>query len=67
MNPEASSSSVCKCPHHRVMPIALILIGVIFLCQAFGWLSPTTVNYIWPVLLIIGAGSKLGGCKCCAK
>lgn len=66
MNPENSNGNVCKCGHHKVMPIALILIGIVVLCGDFGWLSPMTVNIIWPILLIIGAGSKLG-CKCCNR
>lgn len=56
-------SSGCRCTHHIVAPIAAILIGVAFILQAAGWLSPAVVSYAWPVLLIIAAAGKL--CKCC--
>ena len=55
----------CGCGHHYVRPIAIILIGVAFLCQAFGWLSMQVVAVAWPILLIIAACTKL--CKCCKK
>lgn len=64
------SGKVCKCSHHKVMPIALILIGLIVLLGNLGWLGAngaTIVGIVWPILLIIAAGTKLGGCKCCAK
>jgi hypothetical protein len=64
-NTNSGSGMVCKCPHHKVMMIAVLLIGVVALVGNLGWLSPMVVGIVWPILLIIGAGSKLGGCKCC--
>jgi len=61
------SGKVCKCHHHKIMMIAVLLIGVVALVGNLGWLSPMAVGIIWPILLIIGAASKLMGCKCCSK
>jgi hypothetical protein len=57
----------CKCPHHKVVPILVILIGLDFLAGAVGVLSWTFVDITWPILVIIGGIVKLGGCKCCNK
>ena len=57
----------CNCPHHKVVPISIMLIGLTFLLGAFGMLGAMAVNIIWPLLLIIIGGTKLGGasCACC--
>jgi len=60
--------NVCKCPHHNVVPIMIILIGLTFLLGALNIvLTPWAVSVIWPILLIIIGGIKLGSkkCKCC--
>ncbi len=60
---------VCKCPHHSVVPVLVILVGLSFLAGYWGWLSWMAVNTIWPVALIVGGatkvGSRYGMCKCC--
>jgi hypothetical protein len=58
---------ICKCPHHKVIPIMIILIGLDFLLGAIGTLQPPFVNVSWPILLIIIGGVRLGGCSCCAR
>ena len=57
----------CSCPHHKVVPLMITLIGVAFLFQALNVLTMSTVAVLWPILLIIAGGTKLfsGGCKCC--
>ena len=63
------SKMVCKCVHHKVTPILIILIGLTFLLGALNILSMWAVSIIWPVLLIIAGVKKLamksGMCKCC--
>jgi energy-converting hydrogenase Eha subunit C len=56
----------CKCPHHKVVPLAIILIGLAFLLQALNYLSVGAVAIIWPILIIIIGLMKLtrGMCKC---
>ncbi|MEJ0053967.1 MAG: DUF5668 domain-containing protein [bacterium] len=58
---------VCKCPHHKVVPVAIILIGLAFLLQTWDILTMGAVAVIWPVLLIVIGAVKLGGCKCCKE
>ena len=57
----------CKCPHHKVPVLMVLLIGVAFLGQAMGWWAASSVDVAWPVFVIIGALTKLTGskCKCC--
>lgn len=55
----------CRCGHHTIGAVAVILIGVAFLLQTFGVFSAYVTSIIWPILLIIAAAGKL--CKCCKK
>lgn len=61
--------NVCKCPHHKTMPVLIILFGLTFLLGTWGTLSWDAVNVIWPVLVILAGAMKLvensGMCKCC--
>ncbi len=59
--------SACECGHHRTMPVIVILFGLTFLLKALGTLDAGTVDYIWPILVIIAGCMKWGGmkCKCC--
>ena len=57
----------CKCPHHKVVPVALILIGLGFLLQSLNILTASFVGLVWPILVIIIGFVKLGGCKCCKQ
>ena len=58
---------VCKCPHHMVVPIIIILIGLDFLLGAVGTLSAMFVAVTWPILLIIVGAVKMVRCGCCSK
>ncbi len=57
----------CSCPHHKMVPIFIILIGLVFLLGALGVLNDTFVAYAWPILIIVIGLQKLFGnaCKCC--
>ena len=57
----------CNCPHHKVMPIGIILIALTFLLGTWGIFNEGTVAVIWPVLLLIIGVTKLMGqkCSCC--
>ena len=61
--------NVCKCPHHKVTPILIILLGVLFLLGALNILTSSFVMIVWPIILIaLGAqklAEKTGMCKCC--
>ena len=58
----------CPCPHHKIAPLAIVLIGLSFLLQAMGYMSAASVATVWPILLIvIGLMKMMGGaCKCCS-
>jgi len=57
----------CKCMHHKVMPMLIILFGLTFLLKELGTLSVGTANIVWPVIVIVMGCKKLmaGSCKCC--
>ncbi len=60
---------MCKCPHHKVMPVLVVLFGLTFLLGTLDILTSGFVNIAWPVL-VIAAGlmkwvEKSGMCKCC--
>ena len=61
--------NMCKCPHHRVVPAVIVLVGLTFLLGAWGIITSSAVDTIWPVLVIIGGATKFseksGMCKCC--
>jgi hypothetical protein len=57
----------CKCPHHRMIPWIVILIGLDFLLGATMVLTWTFVDITWPILLIIAGIVKLVRCSCCSK
>ncbi|OGZ53598.1 MAG: hypothetical protein A3B25_00650 [Candidatus Ryanbacteria bacterium RIFCSPLOWO2_01_FULL_48_26] len=67
MDQTQTQGKTCPCPHHKMTPILVVLIGVDFLLGAFNILTPETVQIIWPILVIIGGLTKLneGRCKCC--
>jgi len=62
---------VCKCPHHKVVPFLIVVIGVDFLMGFWGIISWDAVNFVWPVSIILIGAMKLmsasGACKCCNK
>lgn len=65
--PMTQQGNACKCPHHKIVPLLILLFGLDFLFGALGWLSPEFVNVSWPVLVALAGLMKLteGKCKCC--
>ena len=59
----------CSCPHHKVVPLMIVLIALTFLLGNLGTLTASFVGIAWPVLLGVAGLTKLcsGSCKCCAK
>lgn len=56
----------CGCPHHKLLPMLLVVLGLTFLLGNLGLVSSDFVNLAWPILLIlIGLQKGLGlMCKC---
>ena len=59
----------CKCPHHKMIPLFIVIFGVLFLLNSQGMVADDTVGVVWPILVILGGLQKLfrGMCKCCSK
>ncbi|MEK7499949.1 MAG: hypothetical protein AAB649_05085 [Patescibacteria group bacterium] len=57
----------CNCPHHKAIPVFIILIALTFLAGEWAWLAPSSVAIIWPVLLGAIGVTKLmkSKCTCC--
>jgi hypothetical protein len=64
---QPQSGEHCSCPHHKMVPIFIVLIGLAFLLNALGVLSDRLTALAWPTLLmLIGLQKLFGGCcKCC--
>ncbi len=63
-----SGDKMCKCPHHKMFPLAVLIVGVLFLLQALGVQLGNAVNIVWPIVVILWALKKMtrGMCKCCS-
>jgi predicted RND superfamily exporter protein len=59
-------ASHCRCPHHKVVPVLIILFGLSFLLGTLGWLDASIIRFAWPTLIILIGVVKLfsGSCKC---
>ena len=62
-------NGMCNCPHHKFMPILIVLFGLTFLLGAMGTITMGTVNIVWPIIIIVAGLFKLnrGMCKCCTN
>ena len=60
-------ANVCKCFHHKMWGILVIVFGLLFLGEAFGWWSSRIVMVGWPLVIIAAGLFKLTEhkCKCC--
>jgi len=58
---------VCKCPHHKMVPLGIVVIAALFFLQAINVLSMSFVGIAWPIVLGIIGFMKLSEskCKCC--
>ncbi len=64
-----TQGKMCGCPHHKIVPLVIILIGLDFLLMNLGYVSDGFVATSWPVLLIVAGVMKFtkGMCKCCGR
>jgi len=56
---------VCKCTHHKIVPVCIALIGLVILLGGMNVLTPGFVSFVWPLLLIVIGVTKMIKCKCC--
>ncbi len=64
----STGAGMCKCPHHKMVPLCITLIGLAFLLHALGVLSSSFLEIAWPVLVMLIGLMKLGAggmCSCC--
>lgn len=59
----------CRCPHHSLTAIFLVLLGLTLVLGNAGVIAEHTASIIWPVFLaLIGLQMLVGRrCKCCSK
>jgi uncharacterized membrane protein len=59
----------CNCPHHRAMPIFIVLIGLLFLLNALGYIGMHAVAVTWPIIVILAGLQKMmqRRCNCCNR
>ena len=58
---------VCNCPHHKAIPVIILLIGLVILLSAFNLWSGQAETIVIGLLVIIAGFVKLksASCKCC--
>ncbi len=56
---------MCRCPHHKVNGIVVILFGLTFLLGNYNVLNAMQIGTIWPILIIVAGCGML--CKCWNK
>lgn len=66
-NQGTQSGMTCKCPHHKMVPLLIVLFALAFLLKAFNVVMEEFVNVAWPVLVGLAGVMKLseGSCTCC--
>ncbi|MEO6536086.1 MAG: DUF5668 domain-containing protein [Candidatus Paceibacterota bacterium] len=64
-----NTASSCRCGHHKIAPVLVILFGLLFLLEYFGTITASFTAMAWPILVIILGLVKLksGSCKCYAQ
>jgi len=58
---------MCNCPHHKVIPLMIFLIGLFFLLSALNVITMMMLGWLWPIaVMVIGIMKMMrGSCKCC--
>jgi hypothetical protein len=59
--------NICGCPHHKMVPLFIFLIGLAFILERLAIISSSLTSLIWPVLIMLIGLQKMSGgmCKCC--
>ena len=67
MDEKMKGGMMCKCPHHKMIPLFVLLFGLDFLFGNLGWLPMSFVGVTWPILVTATGVMMLmkGKCKCC--
>ena len=59
----------CKCPHHKMVPLLVFIIGLLFFLNAVNVVTSSAVTMLWPIgLMLVGLMKMMSGkCKCCGN
>jgi len=57
----------CGCPHHKIVPLGILVAGAAYLLTAFSITTEMFANIVIGIALVAIGGVKLneGKCKCC--
>ena len=60
--------NMCKCPHHKMIPMLIFVIGLLFFLNAVGVVTANALAILWPIAVMLAGLMKMmkGKCKCCA-
>jgi hypothetical protein len=63
------SNNACNCPHHKMGPLLIILLGLLWLLSALNVVSMYALSIILPIVVIAIGLMVLfkGECQCCEK
>ena len=66
---QQTANDLCRCPHHKMGPLLIILLGVLWLLSALGVISLDIVAIVLPIVIIVIGLMVLfkGECTCCSK
>ncbi len=61
--------NMCKCPHHKVIPMMIFIIGLLFLLNVLNVITAMALSWLWPIaVMIIGLMKMMkGSCQCCGQ
>ena len=60
----AEDKKICKCAHHKVVPVCIALIGLAVLLMKLD-VYASVMGLVWPALLVVIGGAKMVECNCC--
>ena len=60
--------NTCKCPHHKMIPMLIFVIGLLFFLNAIDVVTASALAILWPIAVMLAGLMKMmkGKCKCCA-
>ncbi len=60
-------ANVCKCPHHKMVPLLIFIIGLLFFLNAINVVTTSALTMLWPVAVMLVGLMKMmkRKCKCC--
>lgn len=61
--------SMCGCPHHKMVPLLIFIIGLLFFLNTVNVITTSALNMLWPIALMVAGLTKMMAhkCKCCGN